>query len=486
MSSKTPRPTGRAGATGLLAGLAGLLTLSTVAAQPKPARSDRAAGADSVRIRADIAYLADDRLEGRLTGSPGNDSAAAYIVRRFRALGLQPIVVDPTDSARCASVRTTLGPSAVRDHGPSAGADEPPRRCGLSFEQRFVARVQAFAHAGRPFELPTRNVVALVPGRDPALRGQVLVLGAHYDHLGRDRTWAQDPAAGDAIRNGADDNASGTAAVMELARLVAAHPLKRSVVVVAFSGEEEGTLGSQWFVDHSPVPLDSVVAMLNFDMVGRLTNDRLLVYGVGTAKELPGMIDTANARGPRLAIKTLPDGVGPSDHAPFYLKDLPVLHFFTDQHADYHAATDDVERINAGGEARVVDLALAVARTIGDRPARLTFTRTAPPRTAMGPESATGVRPYLGSVPDMSADSAGGLRLSGVTPGSPADVGGLRAGDVIVQFGDKAVTDLYSYTDALYAHKPGDVVSVVVLRRASAGAAPERLTLSVTLGRRGE
>jgi len=417
------------------------VTLSAAKGLAQPGKSARATptAPDSARILADIAYLADDRLEGRLTGTPGNDSAAAYIARRLRQIGLAPT------------------------------------------QQKFTAHVMAFAHMGRPSELATQNVTALIRGTDPKLRGQVVVLGAHYDHLGRDRTFAADPAAGDAIRNGADDNASGTAAVLELARLLAARPPRRSVLVVAFSGEEEGTLGSEWFVEHPAVPLDSVVAMLNFDMVGRLTNDKLLVYGVGTATELPGVVDSANARGPRLAVNALPDGVGPSDHAPFYLKNVPVLHFFTDQHADYHAATDDVDRINAAGEARVVALALRVARTIADRPARLTFTRTVTTqRMAMGDPTA-GPRPYFGSIPDMGSDIAG-MRLSGVTPGSPADRAGVKAGDVVVQFGDAAVSDLYSYTDALNAHKPGDVVSVVVKR----GPNGERVTLTVTLGTRGE
>ena len=392
--------------------------------------------ADAARIHADVAYLADDRLEGRLAGSPCNDSAAAYIARRFRALGLSTV------------------------------------------EQRFTAQVVAFAHAGRSPELASQNVVAIVPGRDPVLRGQAVVIGAHYDHLGRDPLFASD--SGTAIRNGADDNASGTAAVLELARLLAAHPPRRSVLLVAFSGEEEGALGSQWFVDHPPVPLDSVVAMLNFDMVGRLANDRLLVYGVGTAPELPGLVDSLNAAGPRLALKTLPDGVGPSDHAPFYLKGLPVLHFFTDVHPDYHAAGDDVQKINAPGEARVVDLGHAIARAIADRPRRLTFTPTATTQR-MASDPTAGPRPWFGSIPDMGSDAAG-MRLTGVTPGSPADKGGVKAGDVVVQFGDRVVTDLYSYTDALNAYKPGDVVRVVVQR----GTMGERVTLTVTLGKRGE
>jgi hypothetical protein len=458
----------------LLAGVCGLATTllaPSAGAQARASRSPASARADSVRIRTDVAYLASDRLEGRLTGTPGNDSAAAYIARRFQSLALRPIVVDAADSARCAANRSAIGAGIVQ-----------PARCA-GYLQRFTARVAAFAHVGKPFELPTQNVVALIPGRDPALRGQVIVLGAHYDHLGRDTIFAADPRAGAVIHNGADDNASGTAAVMELARLIAARPTRRSVLVVAFSGEEEGVLGSQWFVDHAPVPTDSIVAMLNFDMVGRLTNDRLLVYGVATADELPAIVDSANANGPKLAVKALGDGQGPSDHASFYLKGIPVLHFFTDQHADYHAATDDAEKIDAAGEARVVDLAALITRDLGDRPARLTF-KPGPVRVASGGSDAP--RPYFGSVPDMAGDGSGGLRLSGVTPGGPADKAGVKAGDVVVEFGGTKVTDLYTYQDALTAHKPGDVVTVVVLRPGANGAPAERVSLTVTLGRRGQ
>jgi hypothetical protein len=460
-----PRSSLRARRLGAGVAAALLLAAPPLLAQPKSAR------ADSARIRTDVAYLASDRLEGRLTGTPGNDSAAAYIARRFQALRLRPIVVDAADSARCAANRAAIG-----------GGDVQPARCA-GYLQRFTARVAAFAHAGKPFELPAQNVVALIPGRDPALRGQVVVLGAHYDHLGRDTIFAADPRAGGVIHNGADDNASGTAAVLELARLIATQPTKRSVLVVAFSGEEEGVLGSQWFVDHAPVPMDSVVAMLNFDMVGRLKDDRLIVYGVATADELPAIVDTANARGPKLAVKALGDGQGPSDHATFYQKGVPVLHFFTDQHPDYHAATDDVEKINAAGEARVVDLAQRIARELGDRPERLTFKR-APARVASG--GGDGPRPYFGSVPDMAADESGGLRLAGVTTGGPAEQAGIKAGDVVIEFGGKKVTDLYTYNDALNAHKPGEVVTVVVRRAGAAGAPAEQLSFSVTLGRRGQ
>ena len=424
--------------------LAPLLLFAAASCAPALPPLPTASHADSTVIQRDIEFLASDRLEGRLAGTPGNDSAAAYLARRYRSLGL-----------------TELAPGYL---------------------QPFDALSAQDAHMGRTAPRPTQNVVALLRGRDPALRDEYIVIGAHFDHLGRETTFAQDPEAGDAIRNGADDNASGTAAVLDLARLLAANPPRRSVVFVNFSAEELGVLGSSWFVNHPPVPLERIVAMLNFDMVGRLRNDKLIVYGTSTATELKGIVDSANAvsAGAGTAMFRISgggDGYGPSDQSSFYAKDIPVLHFFTDLHEDYHRATDDADKINAGGEARVVDLALRVARAVADRPARLTFVRIAPPaRTAVSEE---GKQTYLGTVPDMGASEIKGLRLTGVRVGSPADLGGLKAGDVIVELGGVAVKDLYSYSDALYSHKPGDVVKIVVLRGG------DRLELSVTLGRRG-
>jgi Zn-dependent M28 family amino/carboxypeptidase len=389
---------------------------------------------DSLRIRQDIEYLASPALAGRLIGTPGNDSAAAYIARRYAALDLRPL---------------------------SAG-----------YLQHFVARPPV-RNAPSP-SIPTQNVMAEIPGRDPAVRGQVIVVGAHFDHLGRSTAGAMDPDAKDAVRRGADDNASGTAAVMELARRFAASPAKRSIIVANFSGEEQGLLGSAYFVDHLPVPVDSVDAMVNFDMVGRLRNDRVIVYGVGTATELPGLLAAANQPAP-LQVIPQSDGYGPSDQSSFYAKNIPVLHFFTDLHDDYHSATDTPEKINAAGEVRVVDLAERVVRAIADAPARLTYVRQAAPSATMSEGSDT----YLGSIPDMAGGDSPGLRLTGVRAGSPADVAGLKPGDVIVEFDGKLIKDIYTYSDALFARKPGDRVDVVVMRDG------QRLTLHVTLGRRG-
>ena len=396
--------------------------------------------ADSVAIRRDISYLASDKLEGRLTGTPGNDSAAAFIAQRYKYLRLK---------------------------APYPG-----------YLQHFVARPAAAAHSGDTAGLKTQNVVAMLEGSDPVLRNRYIVIGAHFDHLGRTTQYSMDPRAGDVIRNGADDNASGTAAILQLARMLSIQKPKHSVIFVNFSGEEEGLLGSQYFVDNPPVPLDSIVAMFNFDMVGRLTDDKLMVYGTGSAAELPSIVDSANLRVlPALKIQGGGDGFGSSDHSSFYAKNIPVLHFFTDIHSDYHRATDDVEKINAAGEARVVNLAFDMIRSVDSRPARLTFVRSTRP-SRIG-ASSTGSQVYLGSVPDMSAGSVPGLKLTGVRAGSPAEKGGLAAGDIIVEFGGRAVTDLQSYSDALYSHKPGDTVKVVFLRGG------KRMETTVTLGTRG-
>jgi len=420
-----------------------IIVVQACAGPASPGSIGVASGANHANARAlrtDIAYLASDALQGRGTGTPGNDSAAAYIARRFRGLSLTPFDSD--------------------------------------FEQHFVAH-PLVAHNFAPVSLTTQNVVALLPGRDSVLRRQFVIVGAHFDHLGRSTEGALDPDRKHVVRRGADDNASGTAAVLELARLFAAAPARRSLVFVAFSGEEMGLLGSEYFVSNSPVSLDSTVAMVNFDMVGRLREDKLIVYGVATATELPALLDSANSPSQwstPLRITALGDGYGPSDHSSFYARNVPVLHFFTDLHEDYHRASDVVSKINANGEARVVDVAERVIRAIADRPARLTFVRSAAPPPVTGAREGSDV--YLGSIPDMTGGGQG-LRLTGIRAGSPAEQAGLISGDVVVEFGGRPVKDLYDFSDALYAHKPGDTVSVVVLRNG------DRKQFTVRLGKRG-
>lgn len=341
-----------------------------------------------------------------------------------------------------------------------------------------------------PLTLEARNVVARLPGREEGRPGKVVVVGAHYDHLGLGGEGSLAPGS-PAIHNGADDNASGTAALMEIAVRLARSPSRpmRSVVFVAFSGEEMGLLGSQAYVESDHFSAANAVAMINMDMVGRLQDNRLAVFGVGTAEEWPALLGGINASlDPPFDLALNPDGFGPSDHSSFYGKGVPVLHFFTNTHMDYHRPSDDWEKVEAAGLERVTDLVTRVTAALaGDWVQVVDLTLVAdvgappnppPPAQDAPAEAATsGYGPYLGTIPDMSM-AEGGVRLTGVREASPAAVAGLQAGDVIVAFAGREIADLYEYTYALRAHAPGDRIEIVVLREG------ERVTLSAVLGRR--
>lgn len=404
------------------------------------------------QMRSDVTFLASEVLEGRGTGTAGNDSAAVFIARRYHAL-------------RLASIAQADRPSCAK--GGVTGKAE-------CFVLPFTASVPVRNAA--PRQLKTQNVAAIIPGRGP-LAGEYVIVGAHFDHLGRDSSSARDPEKGRVIRPGADDNGSGTVTVMELARRLARRPASRSVIIVNFSGEELGLLGSEQFANRLPVPREKVQAMVNLDMVGRLKNDKLIVYGVATATEMKGIVDSANVE-PRLTLAAVGDGEGPSDHAAFYRRDLPVLHLFTDLHDDYHSAADVADRLNIDGLVRIADYTERVVRALADRPSRLTFQRVQAAGTNR-PSARPGGGAYLGSVPDMGAADVKGMKLSGVRPGSPAEKGGLKAGDIIIRFGGRAISNIYDYTDALASHRPGDVVEVIVQREGG------QVTLQITLGTRG-
>ncbi len=340
-----------------------------------------------------------------------------------------------------------------------------------------------------PLTLEARNVVARLPGSGRE-RGEVVVVGAHYDHLGLGGEGSLAPG-GSAIHNGADDNASGTAALLEVAVRLARSPARpaRSVVFAAFSGEEMGLLGSRAYVESDFFSAPSTVAMINMDMVGRLRNNRLAVFGVGTAEEWPTLLDEVNASlDPPFDLGLNPDGFGPSDHSSFYGEGVPVLHFFTNTHADYHRPSDDWEKVEAVGLERVTELVTRVAAALAggsSRTVALTpIADAGAPPASSEPEpgaptqaASSGYGPYLGTIPDMSVAEEG-VRLTGVREASPAAVAGLQAGDVIVGFAGREIADLYEYTYALRAHAPGDRVEIVVLREG------ERVTLSAVLGRR--
>jgi aminopeptidase YwaD len=406
----------------------------------------QSAGADPVRIQRDIATLADPKWEGRATCSAGGDSAAAYIAARFRTLGLEPAGSTPANQGK------------------------------REFFEHYVVRASGAAANGIPAQCNSQNVVAVLRGTDPVLAKEFVVVGAHYDHLGRNAKFALDPDAKDAIRPGADDNASGTAGVMELARLFRAHPAKRSLLFVTFSGEEWGALGSAKFVAED-LPTGRIQAMVNFDMIGRLRGDSVFVIGTGTATEMEGIVDSQNTGKTPLVLRKNPDGNGSSDQNSFYTREfaVPVLHFFTELHSDYHKATDVASKINSPGEARVLDYASRVIRAIADRNPPLTVVWKPAPVRAGG----SGTQPYLGSTPDMAAGDTPGLRVTGIAAGSPAEKAGMKAGDIVVELAGNVVTDINTYAAALYARKPGDTITIVVLRDG------KRVSVTAVLTKRG-
>ena len=304
------------------------------------------------------------------------------------------------------------------------------------------------------------NVAALLEGRDATLRGEYVVIGAHYDHWGRSSEGVLDPEKENQIHNGADDNASGTAGVLELAQYFAAQPEKpkRSLVFLTFCGEELGLLGSAYYVGHPLQPLDKTVAMINMDMIGRVKDSTLVVEGVGTSPRFPEMMEQLNkSYGFKMTLKK--GGYGPSDHQSFYSKNLPVLFFFTGMHEDYHRVSDDPEKINVAGEAAVVNLVAEAVMEIANAEPAPQFTKAA----SDSQPQARGFRVSLGTIPDYAAEVEG-LAISGVRPGSSAEKAGLQSGDVIIKFGTFDIKNIYDYTYALSSYSPGDEVEIVALR----------------------
>lgn len=333
-----------------------------------------------------------------------------------------------------------------------------------------ASRVVPGARAGAAVRLSeTRgqasNVLGILRGSDPKLAREAVVIGAHHDHLGLGGVYSLSPTA-KAIHHGADDNASGVAGVLALARRFASRSPRppRSIVFATFSAEELGLLGSAHYVKNAAFPLDRTVAMLNMDMIGRMRDRKLTVQGVETAVEFRGLIENA-AKGSGLAVATTGDGYGPSDQTSFYAKDRPVLFFFTGPHTDYHRPTDTADKVDAAGEASVLRVIAAIAdRLTAGAPPTFVKAKSPPPGHGVaGKNTGRGYGPYFGSIPDFS-EYKGGVLLSGVRPGSPAEKAGLKGGDAIVHFGGVTVANLQDFTFALQTHRPGDAVDVTVLR----------------------
>ncbi|HUG94495.1 MAG TPA: M20/M25/M40 family metallo-hydrolase, partial [Planctomycetaceae bacterium] len=346
-------------------------------------------------------------------------------------------------------------------------SDLLPRSAVLAgWQARGVASVE-------PVEAHVKNVIGVLEGEGP-LAEETIVLGAHYDHIGLGGIGSGSMAPGEqAIHNGADDNASGTSGLLELARRFAAQTEKppRRLVFIAFTAEERGLLGSAHYVREPVFPLDKTVAMLNLDMIGRLRDEKLTVFGTGTSPGWSGLVG-ALAKKHGLEAVQKPEGFGPSDHSSFYGKQIPVLHFFTNTHSDYHRPSDDWDKVNVAGMRRIVDFIEDIALDTLARPERPAYVEVKGRATI----DRSGARPYFGSIPDFGSEEAG-YTLQGVSPGSPAAEAGLKGGDRIVNLGGQKIGSLEDFDLALRKFNAGDQVDVGVVREG------EERTFKVTLGR---
>ncbi|KAB2878759.1 M28 family peptidase [bacterium] len=303
----------------------------------------------------------------------------------------------------------------------------------------------------------TQNVAGWLEGTDPELKKEYVIIGAHFDHLGMggsNSMYRGEPA----IHNGADDNASGTTALLELAQKLSTQKLRRSLLFIGFTGEEMGLIGSKYFAEHPTTDLTQAVTMFNFDMVGRLKENQLIIHGMGTSPHFTQMINDQN-KTYNFALTLKQDGNGPSDFATFYQKDMPVIAYFTNLHADYHKPSDDADKINLEGEERIIKMAFETIVAIANADKRPEFTKV----KGESERPMTGFRATLGIVPNY-ADDTEGLKIDDVNPGQAGDHAGIKKGDILVKFGPKTIKNVYDYTYALGEHKAGDKVDIIVQR----------------------
>ncbi len=333
-------------------------------------------------------------------------------------------------------------------------------------------------------KIRTCNVMGIIPGIGID-KDEYVVIGAHYDHIGRGLFGSLKPGE-NLIHNGADDNASGTAALMSVAQHLSNHRLSKSVLFVAFSGEESGLHGSRYFVEHSPVPLDKIVAMINLDMVGRIRENILFVGGGGTRAAFRNILNTLDQQS-AIQLKSIGEGgYGPSDHQSFALKKVPVLFFFSGLHKQYHHPDDDAKLINFSGLAQTADFISELVQQLAtipreqyvDRFDAQGMTLVADPTSKPATQSAShSGRASLGVIPDYGTDqSTGGVRIGGTVPNTPAAGAGLIEGDVLVGWNDKTIGNLYDLTDCLNQSSPGDEVTIKFDRAGKRQSARVRLS----------
>ncbi|MGB0879476.1 MAG: M28 family peptidase, partial [Polaribacter sp.] len=373
-----------------------------------------------VTIKEDVLFLASDKLEGRQTGTSGEKKAAEYISKRFKNLGLMP--------------------KGTKD-----------------FLQPFTFKPKTNPHGEVQF---TKNADGTITGNnvigmlDNKAKNTVII-GAHYDHLGFGGEGSLYRDSIKAVHNGADDNASGVAVLLNLASKLRQKNTNNNYLFMAFSGEEMGLLGSNYFVKNPTINTKAVSYMINMDMVGRLKKDSALaVYGTGTSPIFKQILKSHNNN---FKLIQRESGVGPSDHTSFYLANIPVLHFFTGQHEDYHKPSDDSEKLNYKGMETISSYIFNIISDLDDN-GKLPFRKTKNeseevPRFKVG----------LGVIPDYLFDGKG-MRIDGISEDKPAQKAGLQKGDIVVQLGDSLVTDMMSYMRALSVYKKGDTTKVIVKR----------------------
>jgi len=372
------------------------------------------------KIREDVAFLANDQLEGRQTGTEGEKAAAEYIANRFIDLGLL-----------------------------AKGTDDYFQE--FSFKPKTNPHQKVTYSIEGDSTITGTNVIAFLDNKAE----NTIIIGAHYDHLGYGAEGSLYRGEGKAIHNGADDNASGVALMLNLASKLKTSDFNNNYLFIAFSGEEMGLIGSNYFTKNSTIDLNKVNYMLNMDMVGRLKQDSTLaVYGVGTSPILKQVVSASNKN---FKIIENESGVGPSDHTSFYNNDIPVLHFFTGQHEDYHKPSDDYEKLNYAGMELISDYIYEIISDLDDN-GKLAFRKTKnesenTPRFKVG----------LGVVPDYLFDGKG-MRIDGISEDKPAQRAGLQKGDIVVKLGDSTITDLMSYMRSLSVFEKGDKTKVIVDR----------------------
>jgi len=370
------------------------------------------------RFKQHIAFLASDSLHGRMTGSKDETNAAIYIEGEF---------------LKNTGLRAMNG-----------------KYKGGNYRQPFTYNIKI--HGGEKEKINGQNVAAFIDNHTK----QTIIIGAHYDHLGMGDSAHSTYRGEPAVHNGADDNASGVAMVLELARKINHSSFKNnSYIFVLFSGEELGLYGSKWFVEHMKYDSTSINYMLNFDMVGRMDSNKLVVSGVGTS---PAWNEAMKNIESTIHVKTTESGVGPSDHTSFYLKNIPVLHFFSGQHKDYHKPSDDESKINYEGMEEIFNYVMKLIEGL-DAKGKITFVKTKDDNNEDTPKFTV----TLGVMPDYTYDGEG-MRIDGVTDGKPASKAGLKTGDVVIQLGEVKVTDMTTYMKALAQFKKGDSSKVKVKR----------------------